>query len=68
MQFPLFEGPSPTINDGSSLFMYIKEFPKCDIFKSDFIIPNIRQFLLVESSVSLFSTQNYKILSYLASL
>ena len=58
MQFPLFEGPSPTINDGSSLFMYIKEFPKCDIFKGDFVIPKIRQFPLVESSVSLFSTQN----------
>ena len=68
MQFPLFEGPSPTTNGCCSFFMYIKEFPICDIFKSDFIIPKIRQFPLVESSVLLFSTQNYKIHSYLASL
>ena len=68
MQFPLFEGPSPTINDGSSLFMYIKEFPKCDIFKGKFVITKIRHFPLVESSVSLFSTQNHKMISNLASL
>ena len=69
MQFPLFEGPSPTTtDDSSSLFMYIKEFPKCDIFKGDFVIPKIRQFPLVESSVSLLSTQNHKMHSYLASL